>query len=70
MYCCVRRYQEWLWRPLESLGFELFGSMAVMVKRLVVPVDRAVSGRLAHARAGPIQGDDAHRPILEDSRPS
>jgi hypothetical protein len=34
----VRRYQEWLWGPLESLGFELFGSMAVMVKRLVAPV--------------------------------
>ena len=38
VYCCVRRYQEWLWGPLESLGFELFGSMAVMVKRLVAPV--------------------------------
>ena len=38
VYCCVRRYQEWLWNPLESLGFELFGSMAVMVKRLVTPV--------------------------------
>jgi hypothetical protein len=38
VYCCVQRYQEWLWTPLESLGFELFGSTAVMVKRLVVPV--------------------------------
>jgi len=38
VYCCVQRYQEWLWDPLESLGFELFDSMAVMVKRLVVPV--------------------------------
>ena len=38
VYCCVRRYQEWLWDPLESFGFELFGSMAVMVKRLVAPV--------------------------------
>jgi hypothetical protein len=37
MYCCVRRYQEWLWEPLESLGFELFSSTAVMVKRLVLP---------------------------------
>jgi hypothetical protein len=36
VYCCVRRYQEWLWDPLESLGFELFNSTAVMVKRLVV----------------------------------
>jgi hypothetical protein len=38
VYCCVRRYQEWLWKPLESLGFELFNSTAVMVKRLVVPI--------------------------------
>jgi hypothetical protein len=38
VYCCVQRYQEWLWHPLESLGFELFSSTAVMVKRLVVPV--------------------------------
>ena len=38
VYCCVRRYQEWLLDPLESLGFELFGSMAVMVKRLVALV--------------------------------
>jgi hypothetical protein len=36
-YCSVRRYQEWLWDPLESLGFELCNSTAVMVKRLVVP---------------------------------
>jgi hypothetical protein len=36
VYCCVRRYQEWLWAPLESLGFESSSSTAVMVKRLVV----------------------------------
>jgi hypothetical protein len=33
--CGVRRYQEWLRRPLESLGFEPFGSSVVMVKHLV-----------------------------------
>jgi hypothetical protein len=38
VYCCVRRYQEWLSDPLQSLGFEPFSSTAVMVKRLVVPV--------------------------------
>lgn len=37
IYCCVRRYQEWLRGPLRSLGFELFGSTVVMVRRLVVP---------------------------------
>ncbi|MFN8596771.1 MAG: hypothetical protein U0559_11405 [Anaerolineae bacterium] len=35
IYCSVRRYQEWLHRPLESLGFEAYGSTAVMVKHLV-----------------------------------
>ena len=37
VYCCVRRYQEWLWDPLQSIGFELSSSVAMMVKRLVVP---------------------------------
>ena len=35
IYCCVRRYQEWLRRPLEALGFESMGSGVVMVKHLV-----------------------------------
>lgn len=32
LYCCVRRYQEWLNRPLGDLGFDLLGSQAVMVR--------------------------------------
>lgn len=32
LYCCVRRYQEWLNRPLADLGFEWMGSQAVMVR--------------------------------------
>jgi hypothetical protein len=39
IYCCVRRYQEWLHRPLEALGFESFGATAVMVKHLVRLID-------------------------------
>jgi hypothetical protein len=35
IYCGVRRYQEWLSHPLESLGFEHYGSTVVMVKHLV-----------------------------------
>ncbi|MBI5565202.1 MAG: hypothetical protein HY870_09915 [Chloroflexi bacterium] len=35
IYCCVRRYQEWLHRPLETLGFEASGASAVLVKHLV-----------------------------------
>jgi hypothetical protein len=38
LYCCVRRYQEWLWEPLLALGFEAFASSVVMVKRLVAPL--------------------------------
>lgn len=38
VYCCVRRYQEWLWDPLLALGFEPFISSLMLVKRLVVPV--------------------------------
>jgi hypothetical protein len=33
--CGVRRYQEWLRRPLEALGFETYGSSVIMVKHLV-----------------------------------
>ncbi len=32
LYCCIRRYQEWLNRPLVDLGFESLGSQAVMVR--------------------------------------
>jgi hypothetical protein len=39
--CGVRRYQEWLRRPLEALGFEPFGSSVVMVKHLVKFVHEA-----------------------------
>ncbi len=53
VYCCVRRYQEWLWEPLEALGFELFSSTAVMVKRLVVPAaetERVPTPVLVHSK--------------------
>ena len=35
IYCGVRRYQEWLSHPLESLGFAHHGSTVIMVKHLV-----------------------------------
>ena len=38
IYCGVRRYQEWLRRPLETLGFEPFGASVLMVKHLVAHV--------------------------------
>ncbi len=35
VYCCVRRYQSWLQNPLARVGFQLWGSQAVMVKHTV-----------------------------------
>jgi hypothetical protein len=69
VYCCVQRYQEWLWDPLESLGFELFSSTAVMVKRLVVPV--AEPGRAPSAAHVLIQSK-VTTPVVrsQDSHPS
>lgn len=37
VYCCVRRYQEWVREPLLALGFEPFIASVVLVKRLVAP---------------------------------
>lgn len=53
--CGVRRYQEWLRRPLESLGFETYGSSVVMVKHLV---------KLVHEP----ELDLLKRPVLAESR--
>ncbi len=50
IFCGVRRYQEWLRRPLESLGFESFGSSVLMVKHLVAYVAKP-EPVLAHAQA-------------------
>lgn len=58
IYCGVRRYQEWLGRPLAALGFEQYGSTVIMVKHLVnliyepepakVPALDNVTAPLAH----------------------
>ena len=48
IFCGVRRYQEWLHRPLESLGFAAHGSSVLMVKHLVA---YASEPELALARA-------------------
>jgi hypothetical protein len=38
LYCCVRRYQEWLNRPLVELGFEPLGSQALLVRHTTARV--------------------------------
>ena len=48
IFCGVRRYQEWLHRPLDALGFEPFGSSVLMVKHLVAHV---MEPELARANA-------------------
>lgn len=35
IYCCVRRYQSWLDRPMTEAGFERWGCQAVLVKHTV-----------------------------------
>jgi len=50
IFCGVRRYQEWLRRPLESIGFESFGASVLMVKHLVAHVAEP-EPVLAHAQA-------------------
>ena len=35
IYCCVRRYQEWLQRPLERWALSTFRSTVMLVKHLV-----------------------------------
>jgi hypothetical protein len=35
IYCCVRRYEGWLPAALESTGFQILGSQAVLVKYTV-----------------------------------
>ncbi len=36
LYCCVRRYQGWLGRPLAELSFELVRNQAVMVRHTTI----------------------------------
>ena len=41
LYCCVRRYQEWLNRPLAELGFEPLGSQALLVRHTTARIREA-----------------------------
>ncbi len=47
IFCGVRRYQEWLGRPLASLGFEHYGATAIMVKHLVNLVQEPEAAKVA-----------------------
>jgi hypothetical protein len=43
IFCCVRRYQSWLQGALQSMGFALCESQAVMVRHITIPVKKQVS---------------------------
>lgn len=47
IYCGVRRYQEWLGRPLTGLGFEHYSATAIMVKHLVNLIQEPDAAKVA-----------------------
>ncbi len=61
IFCGVRRYQEWLRRPLESLGFEPFGSSVSMVKHLAAHV---IEPHLAKAQSAVLKRAKTSTPSL------
>ncbi|MBN1317545.1 MAG: hypothetical protein JXA42_18830 [Anaerolineales bacterium] len=64
LYCRVRRYQQWLNRPLAELGFEPVGTQAVMVRHILV--------RVAEMQLTPIpvseKGLEATSPMVHNAR--
>lgn len=44
--CCIRRYQEWLNRPLVDLGFESLGGQAVMVRHTTARIAEPEKARV------------------------
>lgn len=64
VYCCVRRYQEWLREPLMALGFESFASSVVLGKRLVVPVAESELARVAA-----LETHHVTSPVVRAARP-
>ncbi len=47
VFCGVRRYQEWLGRPLASLGFEHYSATVIMVKHLVNLIQEPETAKVA-----------------------
>jgi len=52
LFCCVRRYQEWLNRPLAELNFEPLGSQVVMVRHTTVRLPQLEPAPVAVAEPG------------------
>jgi hypothetical protein len=50
VYIMVRRYQDWLRTPLSHLGFEAWGSQAVMVKHTVARIEHPTLAALPTLR--------------------
>jgi hypothetical protein len=65
LYCCVRRYQSWLQRPLEKSGFTHWGSQALMARHTVhhaqaYAPQRAMPRLETQPAAGPTNFSPAH----------
>jgi hypothetical protein len=62
-FCRVRRYQQWLAKPLAELGFEPVGKQAVMVRHILV--------RMAEMQPAPIpvpeKGLEATSPMVHNA---
>jgi hypothetical protein len=61
LFCSVPRYQSWLQSPLESSGFVLWGSHAVMVKHTVLHARRPLPELTAVLES---QGVTASSPMI------
>ncbi|MBE2221919.1 MAG: hypothetical protein IAF02_10280 [Anaerolineae bacterium] len=61
VFCCVRRYQSWLQRPLERTGFSLLESQAVMVRHTVQHQKKGLSEATAVLET---QGIPASAPMV------
>ena len=66
VYCCVRRYQDWLRGSLSLLNFEAWAGQAVMVKHTAARIEQPVF-KPVHALEGVAR---AHPPIVKIDRVS
>ncbi len=78
VYCCVRRYEGWLPAALETAGFRIWRSQAVLVKytvhhsknaspELAVKLEnRGMTVTTPYVRRYPIQEDQGSEPSSED----
>lgn len=67
VYCCVRRYQSWIQNPLSKAGFRLWGSQAVLVKHMVLHVEKKVQVTSPALEPQTVPGSSA--PLIQRTEP-